>query len=236
MEDKILEFISKIYEEKLNAMLAAQELMKREQQSPEINELAAALAKSQAEMEVAGKDKVNPFFKSKYADWQTVVEASRPALARHGISVTLDFERINKELFLVCKVLHSSGQWKDSVYPFNPPNPNDIQKVAAYNTYVKRMIYSNAIGISVGEIDDDGESLVADLRKEAPKPTYVPVEETISSDELRILEDALVGVEYLSEEIKNGFKIKSLAQLPKSKFTASFNRINKVKIEKASLS
>ena len=40
--------------------------------SDQIDQLATSLAKAQGEMEVARKDKNNPFFKSKYADLEDV--------------------------------------------------------------------------------------------------------------------------------------------------------------------
>ena len=43
--------------------------------SEQINELAAALAKAQGQMQSAKKDAENPFFKSKYADMDSVVSA-----------------------------------------------------------------------------------------------------------------------------------------------------------------
>ena len=52
-----------------------------------INELAAALSKAQGEMQAAIKDKVNPFFKSSYADLGSVWDAARPVLSKYGLCV-----------------------------------------------------------------------------------------------------------------------------------------------------
>jgi hypothetical protein len=46
------------------------------QKSESIAALAAALAKAQGQMKGAVKDSANPFFKSKYADLASVVEAN----------------------------------------------------------------------------------------------------------------------------------------------------------------
>ena len=56
-------------------------------ESTELSELFTALSKAQLEMEVAKTDSVNPFFKSKYADLASVVKASRPHLAKNGLSI-----------------------------------------------------------------------------------------------------------------------------------------------------
>lgn len=45
-------------------------------QSEQINELATALSKAQGEMQAAIKDKVNPFYKSYYADLGSVWDAA----------------------------------------------------------------------------------------------------------------------------------------------------------------
>ena len=54
--------------------------------SESIAGLAAALAKAQGQMKGAVKDSANPFFKSKYADLASVVEAIRAAFSANGLS------------------------------------------------------------------------------------------------------------------------------------------------------
>ena len=58
--------------------------------------------------------------------------------------------------------MHASGQWIKSKARHNPPK-NDIQSLASYNTYLKRMCYTSIIGLATGE-DDDGEAAVAPTR------------------------------------------------------------------------
>ncbi len=48
----------------------------------------SSLVAALAEMEGATKDKVNPAFKSKYADLASVIETIRPVLAKHGLAFT----------------------------------------------------------------------------------------------------------------------------------------------------
>ena len=55
--------------------------------SETITHLAAALARAQAEMPVAVFDAANPFLKSKYATLGSVIQASRPILAKHKLSL-----------------------------------------------------------------------------------------------------------------------------------------------------
>ena len=61
-------------------------------QSDSIGKLAEALAAAQGEMKNAPLNKVNPHFKSKFADLASIRDASTPALSKHGIAVTQTFE------------------------------------------------------------------------------------------------------------------------------------------------
>ena len=55
--------------------------------SETLKAIAPALVKAQSEMSNAVKDAKNPFFKSSYADLNSVREACIPALNKYGITV-----------------------------------------------------------------------------------------------------------------------------------------------------
>ncbi|MCX5924001.1 MAG: ERF family protein [Candidatus Dependentiae bacterium] len=142
--------------------------------SSEIDQLATALAKAQGEMAVAGKNQKNPFFKSTYADFEAIINASRPSLSKYGLSVvqppfisenstsTSESSSQIGNSYLVTILMHSSGQWIKSIARHNPPK-NDIQSLSSYNTYLKRMCYTSLIGVATGD-DDDGEAAVSHTR------------------------------------------------------------------------
>lgn len=126
--------------------------------SDSIDQLAMALAKAQGEFTVASKDKENPFFKSKYADFESIVAASRPSLSRNGLSVVQNVYRYDDgNHYLITLLLHASGQWMKSKAQHNPQK-TDIQSLSSYNTHLKRMCYSSMLGVVTGESDDDGHS------------------------------------------------------------------------------
>ena len=79
--------------------------------SDQINELASALAKAQAKIKGAVKDSANPFFKSSYADLQSVWDAIREPLSSNGLAV-IQTTATNPAggLDLVTTLAHSSGQ------------------------------------------------------------------------------------------------------------------------------
>ena len=88
--------------------------------SEQLGELFAALAKAQAEMDVALKDSTNPHFNSKFADLKSVVSVSRPALTKNNLCVTQPPVKEEWGSVLVTILGHSSGQWIASEIEIKP--------------------------------------------------------------------------------------------------------------------
>ena len=177
--------------------------------SDSIDQLATALAKAQGEFSIASKDKNNPFFKSKYADFESIVAASRPALSKNGLSVVQNVYRFDDgNHYLVTLLLHASGQWIKSKAQHNPIK-SDIQSLSSYNTYLKRMCYTSLVGVVTGE-DDDGE---AATMREYPK--YEQGSSIITAYQHTQL-IALVGQFEADKEkrICDAYGINNLTQLP----------------------
>jgi hypothetical protein len=124
------------------------------QMSAEINEIAAALAAAQAIIKNPDKTKVNPHFKSKYADLATGLDCIRPALSANGIAIVQATE-IGRDgmLTLVTRLVHSSGQYFGCTYPV--AGGMDHQKLGAALTYAKRQALFTIVGVC-GDDDDDG--------------------------------------------------------------------------------
>ena len=116
--------------------------------SDAINEIAAALVKAQAGMKNAALNKVNPHFKSKYADLAGIRDTVIPPLTANGIAVvqTLDASSV------LTRLVHTSGQWIESVCPI--PNGGDMQKMGSAITYARRYSLSAICGIAADEDDD----------------------------------------------------------------------------------
>lgn len=125
-------------------------------QSQTIGELAKALANVQAKLRVAIKDKSNPFFKSKYADLQTVVDTARPLLIENGLSVVQLPGGTGQQVTVRTVLLHSSGEWLSDDGLTMVPVKTDPQGIASCITYARRYGYMAVIGI-VSDDDDDGE-------------------------------------------------------------------------------
>lgn len=134
--------------------------------SEHINELAAALAKAQAKIRGAVKDSANPFFKSSYADLQSVWDAIREPLAANGLCV-IQTTATNAAggLELITTLAHSSGQWIEGRFPVLPLK-NEPQAVGSAVSYSRR--YSLAAIAGVYQTDDDAEQ--AQARNASPTP------------------------------------------------------------------
>ena len=116
----------------------------------------AALAAAQAEFKPVVKNCVNPAFGSKYADLQSILDATRPALNRHGLFL---FQRVTSSkdgVSVETCVTHSSGETLSSGVLFipviSPKNPS--QAFGSAETYARRYSLSAFLGVSADEDDD----------------------------------------------------------------------------------
>ena len=204
--------------------------------SEDMKDLFTALAKAQGEMNTAGLSKTNPYFKSKYADLTEVVNAARPALTKFGLAFTQPVLPTEDGQNILHTILtHSSGQWISSQMRIIPPK-SDVQSLGSYITYLRRYSLSSLLGIVAADEDDDGEIAVHDSRKSSNEGTklnhkYNPKEEsyeTITKEQLEELRYELRSHTDLAEEILEKMKIQSLADMPKTKYSASIRRIREI--------
>lgn len=128
-----------------------------------LNELAAALCKAQSKMGGAKKDAANPFFKSKYADLESIWDAIRVPFSENGLSISQTTELSGDTLLLKTMLLHSSGQCIISNMPVLAKD-NSPQAMGSAISYARR--YSLAAIAGVYQTDDDAEA--AQGRPQAP--------------------------------------------------------------------
>jgi len=143
--------------------------------SESIKELATALCKAQGEMKFAVKDAANPFFKSRYADLASVIEAVKIPFANNGISFVQGTDFEDTAVIIETMLMHSSGEWLSSRLKMQPVK-NDPQSVGSAITYGKR--YGLQAIAGVPSDDDDGNAAthnVAPAARPAPaKPVPMP--------------------------------------------------------------
>jgi hypothetical protein len=124
-------------------------------QSPGLKNLFTAMAKSQAQLEVASKNANNPFFKSKYAPLEEVWKACRKALTDNGIAV-LQFPIHSEDgrLHLETMLCHSSGESITRTFS-TPVKDQTPQGYGSAITYLRRFALAATVGV-VADEDDDG--------------------------------------------------------------------------------
>lgn len=208
-------------------------------ESKELNELFGALAKAQMEMEIASKDSKNPFFKSTYADFSSIILASRPYLSKNGICI---IQRIvpneKEESVLYTRMGHTSGQWMESSISVIPVKPKkndagrtigeertgDIQAFGSRLTYLRRYMYMSMVGIVCSDDDDDGNAAAKADNNMRSRPS------TISRAQLDVISNELRGYPQLTEAVLKGYQISKLSDLPNAKYSTCLEGIKTKKL------
>ena len=123
--------------------------------SDSIKNLAVAMCSAQSEMGGAAKGAANPFFKSKYADLSSVVQAIKEPFANHGLSYVQfpveDGGRVGIETIL----MHESGEWLSNSFTVQLTK-QDAQGAGSAITYCRRYGLQAVAGIP--SEDDDGNA------------------------------------------------------------------------------
>jgi len=128
-------------------------------QSESIANLAKALSIVQGKLTYAKKDSANPFFKSKYADLESVWDACRDLLSDNGLAVVqLPGEYFEGTMALTTIITHSSGEWISQQMSLPVTKP-DAQGAGSALTYMRR--YALAAVVGVVQADDDGNAASA---------------------------------------------------------------------------
>ena len=128
-------------------------------QSEKIDLLATALAKAQENMGRAVKDKSNNFYKSKYADLGSIMDACMRVLNAESISVTQLVSNSEGNAYLVTRLMHSSGQFIESSCPlYVDKSKQPMHALGSAITYARR--YGLAAICGVAQEDDDGNAIV----------------------------------------------------------------------------
>ena len=124
--------------------------------SPELDQLATALALAQGSMQGAVKDRTNPAFKSSYADLASTWDACRVALSSNGLAVSQHPGRLEDGSVTVTTwLLHKSGQHMSSTCSALPRDASPAS-VGSVVTYLRR--YGLAAAVGVSPEDDDGQA------------------------------------------------------------------------------
>jgi hypothetical protein len=137
------------------------------------SKLMVALIAAKKKFKPLVKNKVNPHFKSRYADLEAVKDATEDALLSEGLFLTQRVGFDEKEhLGVITDLKHISGE---AMPPGFYPLPGGVkpQELASAITYGRRISKCAMLDL-VGEDDDDGEATegrsAPPQKRETPKP------------------------------------------------------------------
>jgi|TARA_Y100000289_G_C3788679_1_gene82919 hypothetical protein len=118
--------------------------------------LATALIKFHDSGAAAKKGAANPFFKSKYASLEEVIETVRAEAGKVGLTFTqlVDFDE--HHIFVTTILMHESGESVTGRTPVLTKDNTDPQKMGSGITYAKRYGLQAAFGLP--SEDDDGNA------------------------------------------------------------------------------
>ena len=136
--------------------------------SPQVCELAKAMAAAQGALKPAPFDMLNPHFGRRYASLSSIAESCRAALASNGIAVFQGTAFADGRVVVTTMVVHSSGQWMRDELSIKPVSDTP-QAIGSALTYARRYSLCGMVGV-VSEEDDDGNGKGQDAPKTTPKP------------------------------------------------------------------
>lgn len=128
--------------------------------------IVKALIEAKKEFGKFIKNKVNPHYKSKYADMSAVAEAVDEALAKNGLTYVQPFEYKDGVLLIQTRLLHTSGEELSSTYPIIVTG-HKPQEVGGSITYGRRYALTSLLGLAADD-DDDGNDAPEDTVPRKP--------------------------------------------------------------------
>lgn len=130
--------------------------------------ISTALLAAQTAMQNAVKSGNNPYFKSKYADLNSVREACQPLLNANGIVILQPTVQKEGKSYVRTLLVHAaSGEWISSDTEIIAAKANDPQAAGSGLTYARR--YGLQALVSLGADDDDGEKAMSRASASAAK-------------------------------------------------------------------
>lgn len=134
--------------------------------------LLSALVAAKSEFLPIKKERSNPYFNSRYADLDTILSATTPALCINGLSIVQTTKIVGDSMVLVTTLYHKSGESISSEYWLcnlsqseeteldkygKPKKTNLHQKIGSALTYARRYSYCAILSVTADD-DDDGAS------------------------------------------------------------------------------
>lgn len=199
VESAILEIVKRgdVDPARLEKFLDLQVKMEERQAERELSE---ALAMFQSECPTIRKTKKG--HNSNYAPIDEIVHIIRPILKKHGLSYSFNTNKINdNEKEMTVTVRHTGGGKFESSYVFpaldDGGRMNSSQRGKSANSYAKRTLIENALGLVTADEDDDARRAVDDPASDEQLSNIKKLMEATQTTEERFLK--YMKVEKLKE-------------------------------------
>jgi hypothetical protein len=177
-------------------------------QSPQINELVAALVAAKKEFKPLRADVKGNY--GEYASSDAIKEATEEALGIHGLVFIQHRIFVGERIFLQSKIMHSSGQWLAAYMPITIlENVRSIdQAYGSATTYQRRYEAYGMLGLGKGDgMDPDSEPEEQSRQRTPSKPVVA------SEEQVKDLSKLLVGKDDIRQALLRAEGVESLKQL-----------------------
>lgn len=131
--------------------------------------LFIAFLKSQTEFPSVKKSADNPFFKSKYASLDAILEVVTPILNKNGLFIVQIPVNDDNRIGVYTKIVYKDGEAIAGSFTMNL-SKNDPQGAGSAITYARRYALVSMLGLNVDE-DDDANHASGNVAKPTELPT-----------------------------------------------------------------
>ena len=139
------------------------------EKSEKINNLTKSLLQFHKEIGKIAKTSTNPFFKSKYADLPSILDAINEPLQNAGLVII----SIPDNDGLTTLLLHSESGEYISATAIMKPVKNDPQSIGSAITYQRRYSIGSILNLNIDN-DDDGNNASIKTEQEQQKTAVTP--------------------------------------------------------------
>jgi ERF superfamily len=165
--------------------------------------LVTALIEAQKAFLPIKKDKDNPFFHSKYADLESVIDGIKKALSDNGLAVIQTFGISEGKTTLLTTLLHTSGEFFRGEQFLDVAG--DPQKIASASTYARRYGLLAILGIAAE--DDDGNTASLPKKEEVKSPAQASMEAQKPIVDKFDIDCEILGTKYNADKKRSEYEV-----------------------------
>lgn len=203
--------------------------------SESIKNIAKALAAFQNEVKNPANTAENPYFKSKYAPLNEILNDVRPLLAKHGLSVIQSTGGDGNNIVITTLIMHESGEWIESEpLVLESDTKKGISKVQAAGsaiTYGRRYALSAMLGISSEDDTDGNENEARSIKQQSSKQQNEKNNKATRDEKINKIYELgnLIGYDKKSidEKVKEEYGVSEVKFLKNDKLDVLLARLEK---------